>query len=302
MKTTPIHTILFVTLLLSAAVDLTAQQQSNPYAPDTPEAGSVEDIARFTTETRFSNAWVAYVPASSTVPSPTKYLGHLAGAPGELSNTTKIYGYLRELYRASERVRVETIGRSEEGRDILLVAISDEEGLRDLPKLKSATAALADPRKLTPEAAENIIAAARPIYYFNAGLHSTETGSPEMVMELAYRLAVSEQPMIERIRRNVVVLINPVSEPDGRDKVVDWFYRHLKGKTDYEDLPPTSPPYWGRYVYHDNNRDTHQKALETYARRASHVLRLSPDGGARSARIYSAAPNMERHGAVQHEP
>ena len=64
-------------------------------------------------------------------------------------------------------------------------------------------------------------------------------------MELAYRLAVSEQPMIRDIRKNVVVLINPVSEPDGRDKVVDWFYRYLKGKTDYENLPRQSPPVLG---------------------------------------------------------
>jgi hypothetical protein len=82
-----------------------------------------------------------------------------------------------------------------------------------------------------------------------------------MVMELAYRLAVSEQPMIREIRKNLVVLINPVSEPDGRDKMVDWFYRYLKGKTDWDNLPETSPPYWGHYVFHDNNRDTHQKAL-----------------------------------------
>jgi hypothetical protein len=82
-----------------------------------------------------------------------------------------------------------------------------------------------------------------------------------MVMELAYRLAVSEQPMIREIRKNLVVLINPVSEPDGRDKAVDWFYRYLKGKTDWENLPEDSPPYWGHYVFHDNNRDTHQKAL-----------------------------------------
>ena len=81
-------------------------------------------------------------------------------------------------------------------------------------------------------------------------------------MELAYRLAVSNQPMIEAIRKNVIVLINPVSEPDGRDKAVDWFYRFLKGKTDYENLPEMSPPYWGYYVFHDNNRDTHQKALK----------------------------------------
>ncbi|MGH9960515.1 MAG: M14 family zinc carboxypeptidase, partial [Pyrinomonadaceae bacterium] len=84
----------------------------------------------------------------------------------------------------------------------------------------------------------------------------------EMVMELAHRLAVSEQPMIQNIRRNLIVLINPVSEPDGRDKTVDWFYRYLKGKTDFEKLPPTSPPYWGHYVFHDNTRDTHQKALQ----------------------------------------
>ena len=202
------------------------------------------------------------MPASEKIPSPTKYLGHIVGAPGELSNTAKVYGYMRELDRASERVRVETIGKSEEGRDILLVAIADEEGLRELDRLKAATAALADPRQTTPEQAERIIESARPIYYFNAGLHSTETGSPEMVMELAHRLAVSEQPMIQNIRRNLIVLINPVSEPDGRDKMVDWFYRYLKGKTDWENLPPTSPPYWGFYVLHDNNRDTHQKALQ----------------------------------------
>jgi hypothetical protein len=251
--------VLCVALIAGAAPQA---QVKNPYAPDTPEPGSVEAIAKFTTEARFGNPWVAYVPASDTVPSPTKYLGHVVGAEGELSSTAKIYGYFRKLAETSPRVRVETIGRSEEGRDILLVVVSDEAGIRDLAKHKEATAALADPRKTSPEAAEAVIASARPIYYFNAGLHSTETGSPEMVMELAYRLAVSEQPMIRKIRSEVVVLINPVSEPDGRDKQVDWFYRYLKGKTDFDNLPPVSPPYWGRYVFHDNNRDTHQEALE----------------------------------------
>ncbi|HEX2270282.1 MAG TPA: M14 family zinc carboxypeptidase, partial [Pyrinomonadaceae bacterium] len=262
MRNLATRALLFVTFLFVFPVHSLTQEQTNPYAPDQAEPGSVEAIARYTTETRFSNPWVAYVPASATVTSPTKYLGHVVGAAGELSNTTKVYGYMRELDRTSDRVRVQTIGRSEEGRDIILVAITDEEGLRDLDRLKAATAALADPRKVTPEQAERIIETARPIYYFNAGLHSTETGSPEMVMEMAYRLAVSEQPMIRNIRRNLIVLINPVSEPDGRDKTVDWFYRYLKGKTDWENLPPLSPPYWGHYVFHDNNRDTHQKALQ----------------------------------------
>ena len=191
-----------------------------------------------------------------------EYLGHVVGAAGELSTTAQIYGYFRKLAETSPRVRLQTIGKTEEGRDILLAAIADEAGLRDLDRLKAATAALADPRKTTPEAAETIIASARPVYYFNAGLHSTELGSPEMVMEMAYRLAVSDQPMIQKIRGELIVLINPVSEPDGRDKQVDWFYRYLKGKTDFDALPPVSPPYWGFYVFHDNNRDSHQEALQ----------------------------------------
>lgn len=238
------------------------EPRDSAYAPDTAEAGSVEAIARFTTAPKYLSPWVAYVPESETVPSPGDYLGHVAGAAGELSRTSEIHGYFRELDRASDRVQVSVIGKTEEGRDILLVAIADEEGLRNLERYKETTAALADPRQTTPEEAEALIRTARPIYYFNAGLHSTETGSPEMVMELAYRLAVSEQPMIRDIRERLVVLINPVSEPDGRDKVVDWFYRYLKGKTDIDELPPRSPPYWGHYVFHDNNRDSHQKALQ----------------------------------------
>jgi hypothetical protein len=112
--------------------------------------------------------------------------------------------------------------------------------------LKAITAALADPRKADANAAEQLIASGRPIYYFNAALHSDETGSTETTLELAYRLAVSEQPQIQRIRENLVVLINPVSNPDGRDKQVEWFYRYLKGKTVLEHLPRQAPPYWSK--------------------------------------------------------
>jgi hypothetical protein len=237
--------------------------QNDPYSPDKPEPGSVEAIAKAVTDPRFTNPWVAYVPDSATATSPSEYLKHIVGAPGELSSVASIQGYFRELARTSPRVMVETIGRSDEGRDILMVIVSDEASIQGLAELKSAAAALADPRLTSPERAEEIIASAKPFYFLNAGLHSSESGSPEMVMELAYRLAVSDHPMVQNIRRNVVVLINPVSEPDGRDRFVEWFYRYLKGRTDYENLPPISPPYWGRYVFHDNNRDTHQAALET---------------------------------------
>ena len=255
----PAKSLVLLTLIALAAQTATAQQ----IAPDTAEPGSVEEIARATTEARFLSPWVSYLPASASVVSPRTFLHRIPGAPGELVNSATAYAYCRALAGSSPRVRMFTIGRSEEGRDIVLLAIADEQGIQDLERLKAATAALSDPRKTDAAAAEQLVAAARPIYYFNAALHSDETGSTESVLELAYRLAVSEQPMIRRIRENVVVLINPVSNPDGRDKQVEWFYRYLKGKTELAKLPRQAPPYWSKYAYVDINRDAHQLVHET---------------------------------------
>jgi hypothetical protein len=232
-------------------------------SPDIPEPGSVEAIAGATTDPHYVSPWVSFVPQSKTVPSPEKFLGRIMGAPGELLGTEKAYAYARAVAAASPRVRVFTIGHSEEGREILVLAIADEAGIFELDRLKAATAALADPRGTDAAAAEKLISTSRPIYYFNAALHSDETGSTEAMLELAYRLAVSEQPMIRRIREQLVVLINPISNPDGRDKMVDWFYRYLKGKTDRNTLPRQSPPYWSKYTFVDINRDTHQQTHET---------------------------------------
>src|SRR5579872_6894576 len=232
-------------------------------APDTPEPGSIDEIARATTETRFLSPWVAYLPHSDSVPSPREFLHRIPGAPGELVNSATAYAYGRALAKSSPRVRVFNIGRSEEGRDIILLAIADEKGIADLEQLKETTAALADPRRTDAKAAEALIESGRPIYYFNAALHSDETGSTEAMLELAYRLAVSEQPMIRHIREQLVVLINPVCNPDGRDKQVEWFYRYLKGKTDLASLPRQAPPYWSKYAFVDINRDAHQLVHET---------------------------------------
>ncbi|HET7293477.1 MAG TPA: M14 family zinc carboxypeptidase [Vicinamibacteria bacterium] len=240
-----------------APMALPAHAQS----PDVEEPGSREAIAAATTEPRFVTPWVAYVPDKPGVPSPTKHLGHIVGAPGELSNTTKIYSYYRALATATRRVRVEVIGRSEEGREILLVMVGDEQALAAAEAARQAMAELADPRRIDERGAEERIASLKPFYLLHGGLHSGETGSPEMLMELAHRLAVSDAPWIREIRDRLVVLINPVAEPDGRDRMVDWFYRHLKGRTDWENLPPLSPPYWGKYVRHDNNRDGIQRKL-----------------------------------------
>ena len=86
------------------------------------------------------------------------------------------------------------------------------------------------------------------------GLHSAETSPPEMLMELIYRLATEDSPLIEEIRKNVIVMTFAVSEPDGRDRYVDWYYKY-KTSEETEADSAGGPPYWGKYIYHDNNRD-----------------------------------------------
>src|SRR5690349_9165863 len=201
---------------------------------------------------RISTELVDYLPASATVPSPLKVLGHIIGAPGILDRSADIYKYFDALAKTSPRVKVWRIGKTEEGRDMILAAIADESTLENLDTYRGMLAALGNPRKTTPEQAQHLNHTAKPIYYITSGIHSPEFGGPEMLMELAYRLAVDSSQFIQNIRNNVIVLITPVIEPDGRDKAVDTYYYNKKLPKGSTRLPLM---YWGKYVQHDNNRD-----------------------------------------------
>ncbi|HEX2164156.1 MAG TPA: M14 family zinc carboxypeptidase, partial [Thermoanaerobaculia bacterium] len=219
---------------------------------------------RHTTGEQYLPSSVAYVPESTTVPSPSDVFGHVAGAEGILSSVAEVNGYFRRLAEASPRVEIWQIGTSEEGREILLAAVSSEANLANLDRIAEINRTLADPRLADREAMRALVDEGKVVYHLLGGLHSTETGSPEMLMELAYRLAVSEKPEIRRVRDETVVLITPVVEVDGRDRVVEWYERHLAQHADlpWEEVREIgSPPYWGHYAFHDNNRDGIQLTL-----------------------------------------
>ena len=75
-----------------------------------------------------------------------------------------------------------------------------------------------------------------------------------MLMELAYRLAVEETPLYDQILKNVIVMISAAAEPDGRDRYTDWYYKYKLTEENEQNRVP-GPPYWGKYIFHDNNRD-----------------------------------------------
>ena len=211
-------------------------------------------IREWTTRPEFLSPLVDHLPASDTVPSPRDIIGHHVGAPRELTYYADLLAYYRALAGASPRVAIRPIGSTDEGREMVVVTIASEATLAEIERHRQDLARLADPRGLDEDEAQAVIARAKPIYLLMAGLHSGETGPPEMLMELAYRLAVEEGPRFDRIRDNLIVALIPAAEPDGRDRYVDWYYRHLIDIAD-EDERIGGPPYWGKYIFHDNNRD-----------------------------------------------
>ena len=243
--------------------------------------------AQWTSEPRYGSPLVDHLPKVPGIPTPKDVLGYYVGAPKTLTYYADLLRYYRALAAATPRVRVETIGKSDEGRELVVVWVSSEENLQNLTRNRANLAKLADPRGLSDVEVRRLIETTKPHYHLMGGLHSGETGPSEMLMELVYRLAVETSPLITQIRNNVIVSVTPAAEPDGRDRNVDWFYRGLEqpsvsvsdsagggagpaggaggGGGGGGTRGIGAVPYWGKYVYHDNNRDINLSQLSMRA-------------------------------------
>ncbi len=242
-------------LLLLATVGVIVNGQVKPGRdPNQPiDQEYTNKIREYTTAPYFNSPLTDYLPASTNVPTPKAVLGDVSGAPGKLPYAEDVYKYMRMLERASPRVKVYSIGTTEEGREMIAVALASEKLIAKLDENRARLAKLADPRTINMDEAEadRLVADSFPIYYITGTIHSPETGSPTALMELAYRLTVDDSAYVKFIRDNVVTLITPVVEVDGRNRMVDIYNWHLAHPN--ENWP--SLIYWGHYVAHDNNRD-----------------------------------------------
>jgi hypothetical protein len=245
--------------LLSALLLFAGLVQAMP--AQTMDPDYVNAVKEWTTKPEFMSPLVDHLPKSSTVPSPKDVLGYYIGAPKKLTYYADIMRYYQALAKASPRVKVMTIGKTEEGRDAMFVLVGSEDAIAHLDTEKANLAKLADPRGLSDADAKQIIATTKPIYAVSGGLHSQELGPPEMLMELAYRLATEDTPLIQKIREQVIVAIMPVADPDGRDRNIDWYNKYMIDVTDDNGSFPGGVPYWGKYTKHDDNRDINYAGL-----------------------------------------
>lgn len=233
--------------IVAAPSTLSAQQPI-----DSAYSARIKELTPTDARWKFTTELVETLPASGTVPTPLKVLGYVPGTIGKLSYVADINRYFKAVADASPRTKLFSFGMSDEGREMIGLVIADEATIQNLEKYRTELAKLADPRGVSAAEKERLIREAKPIYWLSGSIHSPETGSPEMLMELAYRLAVDESENSRAIRSNVITIITPVTEVDGRDRMVDADRQSRALK-----IGPGGTPliYWGKYTAHDNNRD-----------------------------------------------
>lgn len=193
---------------------------------------------------------------AADVPMPSEVLGFTPGDDRKLASWSAVVSYFEQLDRASERVNFETLGQTTMGKPFVMATISSPANLARLEEYKQIQSQLADPRQLGPlgerdRKAADLIKRGKTIVLITCGIHSTEVGSYLSSMLIAYRLASSNEPEIQRILDNTIILLVPSLNPDGVDIVKDWYDKTLG--TPYEGTDP--PELYHKYTGHDNNRD-----------------------------------------------
>lgn len=183
---------------------------------------------------------------------PTAHLGFRPGADRRVADWAQVTTYLDVLARQSDRVRLDTIGRSTLDRPMVLLTITDAANHTRLEAIRSAQAEMADPRLIAnPQRRQELLRDSPLVVLITSAIHPTEVGGTLVPLNIAYRLASTTDPFLLRVLRESVVLIVPSVNPDGVDLVADW-YRESLG-TPWEGSPP--PALYHHYTGHDNNRD-----------------------------------------------
>src|SRR5690348_9255943 len=184
----PVRSLFLFTFCLSTFAIIANAQIKPARDPNQPiDQEYTDKIREYTTAPYFNSPLTDYLPASSNVPTPKAVLGDVAGAPGKLPYAEDVYKYMRMLERASpNRVKVFSIGTTEEGREMIAVAVGSEQLISKLEENRARLTKLADPRSINMDEAEadRLVAASFPVYYITGTIHSPETGSPTALMEL----------------------------------------------------------------------------------------------------------------------
>ena len=193
----------------------------------------------------------------SGITSPAEFLGYQPGE--EYSHHYQLGDYLKNLASESDRVSLITYGETYEGRDLWLVIITSEENHDNLEQIRENNLRLADFEDLGQSEAAELMENHPSVVWLSYGVHGNEASSAEAALQTAYRLAAAEDDESVRFRDESVVIIDPILNPDGRDRYVTWYkssQAHMLN-TDPADLEHDEIWPGGRtnHYWFDLNRD-----------------------------------------------
>jgi Zinc carboxypeptidase len=187
-----------------------------------------------------------------SVPTPESVLGHQPGDDFYLANYDESRAYFHKLAASSNRIKLITVGKTTRGLDWEIAIISSPENLANLDKYKDISRKLADGRGLSSAEAHELARQGKAIVHIDGGLHSSEVAGAQQSINLGYKLVSSQNdPEVDAILNNVILMLWPTLNPDGQNEIVGWYRKNLG--TTFEVSP--LPDLWQEYVGHDNNRD-----------------------------------------------
>lgn len=189
--------------------------------------------------------------AQTKVTSPKEQLGFNFGDDYQLANYAQLTDYWKKLAAQSDRMKVIEIGKSAEGRTMVMAIITAPENHKKLERYKEISRRLATAEGMTDDQAHALAAEGKAVIWIDGGLHATEVLGAQQLMELVYQMVSMNDPETLRILKDVVLLATPVN-PDGLDLVANWYMREQDPmKRSLAGLPRL----YQKYIGHDNNRD-----------------------------------------------
>ena len=237
----------------SLGVQPTAPAPQSPPTPSTPRTPGTPGA----TETAQPFEYFSGLRFDASVPSPSQFLGYEIGE--RFTQHHDVIAYVKALATASPRAMYQQYGQTHEGRALSLLTISSPENIAHLDDILARNLELTDPRKTSSARAKQIIDANPAIVWLSYNVHGNEASSSEAALRVAYTMTAATNREITDILKNVVLVIDPMINPDGRERYVSWF-RTAMGKSPNasKDAAEHDEPWPGgrtNHYYFDLNRD-----------------------------------------------
>ena len=191
------------------------------------------------------------------VTTPEQQFGHEIGADYELVNYTELYDYFTKLAGESDRMTVQDIGLTEEGRPQVMAVITSPANHADLDRYREISRSLAKADGVAEVEARRLAQEGKAVVWIDGGLHATEVLGAQQLKEQVYRMVSRSDPETLRILDEVILLAVQVN-PDGMELVSDWYMREADPQ---QRSTRGLPVLYQKYAGHDNNRDFYMSAL-----------------------------------------